>query len=420
MTNNQSKTNWRKDLNILVPEAHAIGSVGVIRSLGCAGYRVHACSRDPKALGLRSNYSTSSVVCPNYADPKFMDWIQAYIRNTKINAIVPSDGFLFAVQPMFKSVSHLMPIPKDEVLAYRPFSKIDVNQFMKKTLSEKDYLRYIPPNFVIERGDDLPSVMDLAEIKGPYYVKSDRAYHCKKLEAFFKRVETPHSALITARHVLENFDAVLIQGWVGGMKAASAFSLHNGRVLARSGVLGLRTAPHQGGMMSMRQSWYHDGLFKETLSWLRAMQWHGVAMVECKWDPTNDRFWLIEINSRFYGYLHLDLYSGVDMPRILMDAHFDRMPKGIPSQKIGVQCRLVAPHDITNLTSKFRDYSVSWPGKIISTFRFILDFFNPIMQADLLYPKDRKLYWLQWLQIFQSKLKSATLILKIISTRLEK
>ena len=57
MVKGQHKGNWRHDINILTPQAEAVGTIGVIRSLGSAGYCVHACSHDPKALGLRSNLS---------------------------------------------------------------------------------------------------------------------------------------------------------------------------------------------------------------------------------------------------------------------------------------------------------------------------------------------------------------------------
>ena len=252
----------------------------------------------------------------------------------------------------------------------------------------------MPPGFIIKRGDVLPSQSDLSAIAGPYFIKSDQAYHYNNTEALLKRVETPQSAFAEVVQALDQFEAVLLQGWVGGMKAASAFCLHNNSLLAQSGVLGLRTNPHQGGMMSLRQSWHHEVLFKKTLSWLRILQWHGVAMVECKWDPKTDRFWLIEINSRFYGYLHLDLYSGVDMPRIQMDAHFGKISTKIPSQQVDIRCRLVVPSDTGYLLSKFRDSSIRQSEKIISTLRFMLDFLNPLMRSDLLYPGDRKIYFM--------------------------
>ena len=43
---------WRRELPVLVPEAETLGAIGVIRSLGRAGYPVHACAV-AEALGLK-------------------------------------------------------------------------------------------------------------------------------------------------------------------------------------------------------------------------------------------------------------------------------------------------------------------------------------------------------------------------------
>ncbi len=57
---------------------------------------------------------------------------------------------------------------------------------------------------------------------------------------------------------------------------------------------------------------------------LEAMDWHGVAMMEYRWDPETDRFYLMEMNARFWAALHLALFSGVNFPLLLADAFFKR------------------------------------------------------------------------------------------------
>ena len=43
---------------------------------------------------------------------------------------------------------------------------------------------------------------------------------------------------------------------------------------------------------------------------LAAMGWEGPAMVEYRHDPTTGRYWLMEVNGRFWGSLPLAYYSG--------------------------------------------------------------------------------------------------------------
>jgi len=49
---------------------------------------------------------------------------------------------------------------------------------------------------------------------------------------------------------------------------------------------------------------------------LRAMQWHGPAMVEFRDDGAGSHPWLMEVNGRFWGSLELAVAAGVDFPRL--------------------------------------------------------------------------------------------------------
>ena len=86
---------------VLVPQAQAIGMIGVIRSLGAAGYRVHAVSSDAEALGLQSALTTHSAVHPDYTNPAFLPWLDDYLAKHDISAIVPSEGFLLAIESAY-------------------------------------------------------------------------------------------------------------------------------------------------------------------------------------------------------------------------------------------------------------------------------------------------------------------------------
>jgi len=387
----------RQSLNILVPEAHALGAIAVIRSLGRAGYRVHACSSDRRALGLRSNFAWCGEIIPSYDNPAFIRWLRAYIRDQKINGIVPSEGFLHAIHDHFDEFRHLMPVPQNRHTAFAAFSKIDVMKALTSASEGTDWHQHLPPSIIVERGRATPSVDDIHELGAPFFLKGDARDHRHGHEALIQRLETAEAAQAALIEALESYDALLLQGWVGGVKAAASFCLDHkdGMPVAVSGVLGLRTTPHQGGMMTCRQSWNHDKMCATAKAWLHRMGWRGVAMVECKWDPETDQFWLIEINARFWGYLHLDLFSGVDMPRIQMDRFFGLGHEPAPRQKLGVRCRHTLPGDASFLISLLKDPSVGRMQKARAIVRFLADFTDPRLHSDLLFPGDRHLYWHQ-------------------------
>ena len=72
---------------------------------------------------------------------------------------------------------------------------------------------------------------------------------------------------------------------------------------------------------------------------LGALGWHGVAMVEFKWDETADQFWLLEINGRFWGSLPLALACDVDFPYYLYQVAIDETPVPPAEYPAGVVAR---------------------------------------------------------------------------------
>jgi biotin carboxylase len=125
--------------------------------------------------------------------------------------------------------------------------------------------------------------------------------------------------------------------------------------------------------------------------------WEGVAMMEYKWIEESNEFFFIEMNARYWGYLHLDLFTGVDYPAIQLD-HFMGHQTTPPVQQQGVVCRHTVPGELGYVLSRIRDQSVSLSSKLWAAIEFVILFFNPFFRSDLLFPGDRKLYWLQWKQ----------------------
>ena len=88
-------------------------------------------------------------------------------------------------------------------------------------------------------------------------------------------------------------------------------------------MLSLHDNPHTGGTSGLRRSWWHQAMRDDALARVRHLGWQGIAMLEYKWDPVSDAFEFIEINSRFWAALHLDLYAGADYPRRLIEHHLE-------------------------------------------------------------------------------------------------
>jgi hypothetical protein len=85
-----------------------------------------------------------------------------------------------------------------------------------------------------------------------------------------------------------------------------------------------------GGTSTLRISERNSILEEYAFAILDEMQWHGLAMVEFKYNKETRNAWFIEVNPRLWGSLHLAVSSGVDFPSLLYTA----ATKGITPAKL--------------------------------------------------------------------------------------
>ncbi len=74
----------------------------------------------------------------------------------------------------------------------------------------------------------------------------------------------------------------------------------------------IREYPISGGPSCCAESFYDKGLQDTGQRLLDGMKWHGIAMVECRYDNRDGLFKVIEINPKFWGSLELALAAGAD------------------------------------------------------------------------------------------------------------
>jgi hypothetical protein len=378
---------------VLVADAHALGMIGVVRSLGRAGYRVHAVSSQPDALGGRSSYAAVSTVHPPYSSPAFHDWLRTYVARERIEAIVPSEMFLHVVSDRYDEYRSLIPDAVPPEIWAQCMSKVSTQAAL---LAAGDDGQHLPRGGVVSTGAALPSREVVERIKGPYYLKADAGQAIAGLGSLVRRCEDAPALLQQLAELQPRYRQLLWQGFATGKKVGVSLWRHRGEILAESMTLGLHTEPHTGGMMTLRQTFWHEAILADAKQKIATLGWQGVAMMEYKWDPETDEFWFIEINARFWGYLHLDLFAGKDFPRLQLDGHFGRIQRDLGPPRREVTCRNAVTGEIGYLTSLLKDPAVPNARKALEIAKFLALFVNPRPCADLLFPGDRKLYWLAW------------------------
>jgi hypothetical protein len=383
----------RASLPVLAPDAGAIGTIGVIRSLGRAGYPVHACASNPDALGLQSNFATRSECCPAYDDPKFLPWLDAYVRNHDIRCIVPSEGFLLAIRPVFPRYAPLLPIKPDPELIYGSLSKSVV---IARLLETPATAAHLPPTLFIREGDPLPTEPELAALGLPIFVKGDGADDREGNANVVSPEHSPAAARSRIAELRQRYSRVLVQGFVPGVGTGAYFLVRDGKIVQEFMNRCLHEVPHTGGYCSLRDSWWHPAMMEDARTKIAHLGWEGVVMLEYRWDPDTDQFWFIEINARFWAALHVALYAGVDFPRMLLDLFHGGRVDTTDTFPLGLQVRYTIPFEVGYVASRWRDKSLPLASRLASVGGWVGRFLNPGIRSDLYYPGDKALYFKAW------------------------
>ena len=381
--------NWRRQRRVLVTDAQAMGSIGVIRSLGRAGYCVYAAADSPEALGLHSTYAHRSLIYPPHHAERtaFATWLYATIAREGISSIIPSESVLIALRGEYDKISALLPLSRSSANVYAGMSKCDlVERIAQTSLSAS-----LPPFLLLEQGDPLPSAASLKTLGTPIFIKADAVYAKNGDDSAVLRCATPEQAQSMLGHCLGRYKRILAQGYAEGIGVGAFLLRWNGRILGRFMHRRLHEVPHTGGASSYRQAWWNDEVYSDAAQAMEALGWQGVGMFEYRWNPTTGRFRLLEFNGRFWGSLHLALYAGMDFPTLLMDAFYGHEAT-CETFDIRTRSRWTFPREVEYVWSRLKDRSLPLAGRFWSILEFLLLGLNPKVRSDLNFPRDRVLY----------------------------
>lgn len=151
----------------------------------------------------------------------------------------------------------------------------------------------------------------------------------------------------------------------------------------------IREYPPPAGASSCAESFYDPQLKEYGIRLLDALEWHGVAMVEFRYDIRDHQYKILEVNPKFWGSLDLALACGVDFPYYL--------------------CQ-VASGEVLEYSEEYeRGLRFHWPfsGELqlcwrrpSSTWAILADCLNPRVKSNL------------WLSDWRPNLKEAMIVLR--------
>jgi len=181
-------------------------------------------------------------------------------------------------------------------------------------------------------------------------------------EASFPAVVKPHRSVVTVgatrcklavvqvadaagcRRALAALPAgafpVLLQRRVVGVGEGFFALRWGGRTVAMFAHRRLREKPPAGGVSVYRESIpLEERLVGPGLRLLEALNWNGVAMIECMREQATGREIVMEVNGRFWGSLQLAIDAGVDFPALLVRCAAGETVPRTRDYRVGVRSR---------------------------------------------------------------------------------
>lgn len=368
-----------------VADAGGRHTLAVVRSLGRRCIKVDTGSSSPQQLCAFSKYTHQAFLYPDpTSEPEeFVQFVLYIFRKKKYDALIPVGYNSNVTLSRYRRT--LEPAVKVPIAGY---AQLQIAAHKDETLLLAEKLGIPMPKTAFLHKIN---VHKLGELKYPLVVKgimgSGRTYCVSSSGELIKRF-----SLLSK---LEE-KPPLVQEYIRG-DGYGLFALFN-RGEPRAIFMHKRIREYPitsdfsfsfiGGGSTVAESVYERRLKEYGLKILRALNWHGVAMVEFKRDREDNEFKLMEINPKFWGSLDLAIASGIDFPFLLYKMATEGDITPVFTYKTGVRFMWPFPDDFVHLLAK---------PSVATFFGFAKDFFNEGIRKNVA-PDDLKPNIMQMLQ----------------------
>jgi predicted ATP-grasp superfamily ATP-dependent carboligase len=286
--------------------------LAIIRELGAHGIEVHAIGRAGRSIGGASRFSTKEYVRPDGPVSKWLPDMIGQSGARALFAISETDLIELAALPEKIGQCRILTprekplrlvLDKSATLALGHSVGIDVPAHWQPMASE-DFAAHAQ-NLeypVVLKWADPPAVVSLLTEHEFEFLKAEFA--CDG---------------ITLAAALQRYDGLrrwpLVQNYCAGVGIGQMVYMADGKAIMRFQHERLHEWPPEGGVSTLCQTIplsEHTAQMEKSEALLQAIGWEGPAMVEYRYDAATGRYWLMEVNGRFWGSLPLASVSGAE------------------------------------------------------------------------------------------------------------
>ncbi|TLD40554.1 MAG: ATP-grasp enzyme-like protein [Candidatus Jettenia ecosi] len=352
----------------------------ILRSLSLKGVNVAVGDASIKTMSKSSKYCKYSFSYPSfYKNPKdFIESLKSTLRILKPNVYIPVHEETFVVARYiheFKDAGVKIPISDFQLL---------------KSVHKKDSLCKIaeslnipvPKTFKPKNVSDLKSIWNEIGNRGRAVIKllntnsSKGVFYATSYDNLLKK----YTDLVEENNLkIEEYP--IIQEYVNGDGYGVSVLFNNGKMRARFTHKRLREKLATGGTSTRRVSVKNPVIEEYAEYLLASLAWHGVAMVEFKYNENEKKGWLIEVNPRFWGSLALPIKAGVDFPYLLYRMAVDGDVETVTHYQEGVVVRWILGDILATLSHIKAKKSIK---PIFDFFSFKGESFDDLYKDDIM------------------------------------
>jgi predicted ATP-grasp superfamily ATP-dependent carboligase len=296
--------------------------LAVIRDLGRHGFTVTGVGSHKHSLGLMSRYCARAVVRNPDPDELIKQLVELAtgaartflisIGESDVNLVNQHRSQLSRHLTLLDPNAEQMAKVLDKSQTLEIAQQVGIDTPRSHQIDQLDQMDLLRPQL------EFPVILKWSNPHLVYQGLKEHGVELLKLE-YCQTFEELATALSKYR-ALGQFP--LIQHYCAGYGLGQFFLCRQGRSLLEFQHKRLNEWPPEGGSSTLCQALppgHHSDCMEKSRQLLEALKWDGVAMVEYRFDPQAKRYWLMEINGRFWGSLPLATRSEVGFASSLVN-----------------------------------------------------------------------------------------------------
>lgn len=270
----------------------SLGSVAVCRNLMSKGVSVIGISKRKYLLKTKMSYSIS--ISDNNEILPILEKIMPYLKKKPI-ILTDSDEYVDLLLFNIKTLkeNYIIPYCNDIERTKTLMNKNQVSKFAEEIGID------IPKTIHISKQSDLKKYIN--EIEFPILVKPLRIISQIKKKAIL--CDDLHEVDKIVREFLKYGVSVILQQYIPGdvdnQFCITTYRNEAGKIYIGNIVKKIRQYPVEFGMGSCHLTCFNDDIINLTEKILTCSDYVGVSMIEFKYSPKHNKFYLIEVNCRF-------------------------------------------------------------------------------------------------------------------------